>query len=332
MSHAGCSVEPIMSEAGPIASEAGAAPDSQASLWTAPAECLPQQAMSDGTECAATAGFAWNGAGCAKIECGCAGADCNAIHPTLTACQAAFAACHPASSCSDDWFACSDVCPSQLVLRGGGRSFGECTGDCYFELHLDTPIVLDVGGCSELMATLRIRNTETGERLVNFSPTRAAWQEATLISLALQDETVDPVTSCPDCPADVGAAWIVRAGDSASQTEERFNYAFRSPPRALHAADAFVQQLIEEARQCQGDHLVNCTTSDAADNTIEPHCGTVNGTSCTCPVPFESLSTLDGTSCDGSCEYCQVPDSTCGASCVRSCSSGDQRWKAQCAE
>ncbi|MBX3272955.1 MAG: hypothetical protein KF729_22015 [Sandaracinaceae bacterium] len=57
-----------------------------------PRDCGPMDAHSDG-ECAAIAGYAWDGFHCRAIDCRCVGTACPAILPSLELCQAVFVGC-----------------------------------------------------------------------------------------------------------------------------------------------------------------------------------------------------------------------------------------------
>jgi hypothetical protein len=53
-------------------------------------------ARSNGTDCARTVGFTWNGVTCEPVLCGCAGTECGRIYPTAALCITDRDACNPA--------------------------------------------------------------------------------------------------------------------------------------------------------------------------------------------------------------------------------------------
>jgi hypothetical protein len=323
---------------------ANTAPDAAAPVVPTPIpdggaiSCAPQRARSSGDECLRVEGYAWDGSRCDEIVCGCEGDDCGSLYPTAQACTAAFQACSsPSTVCSGlPWYQCADHCPSDWSLAGGGRSFGECAGDCSFDLTLTQPSAPAGGSCpGTLTGHLQVKNT-TGkpDRYVEFALTPDAFEEAMQLSRATASLALEPVMGCPDC-ADGGRATIKR---SLAGSSEEFAYEFgtyRLPP-VLRGVHRFVQQLIDQANVCRGGLLASCVTTTApfGNNIIEPICGLASPatTPCICTVPFDQLSTLTGTQCDGTCASCSVPDSTCGAKCVQPCASGERKWQVYCTE
>lgn len=336
------SVAPTLSDAGAGPSlEAGSpgmlpAADAGAGTGTGSA-CAPQRAQSAAKDCLASKGFAWNGTACEEVVCDCVGEECGSIYPTTAACDAAYLECiSPMSVCSGlPWYQCVDHCPGDWNLAGGGRSFGECSGDCSFELTISPPRAPSGGSCSgSLSAELLVKNTEgQPDRLVFFDLAPAAFEQAMRLSRALAGLALEPVTGCPDC-ADGGRAWIKRQIAESTSSEE-FAYDYYKAPPVLRGVDQFVQRLINEANVCRGALLSSCFTSRGSGSDVfEPICGrgTVPPTSCVCPVAFEALSTLEGTECTGTCTSCQVPGSTCGANCVQPCAGGAPKWDVYCTE
>jgi hypothetical protein len=293
------------------------------------AGCGALSAMSSGRECLRSDGFAWNGASCDAINCGCLGADCASVDPTAAACESAHAHCDPASTCASAWYACSDVCGPALALRGGGRSFGVCASDCYFDLTLTSQTARGESACRTLTGLVRgFDSTGTQlQRVWQITLSETAWREAARISRNLAGGRFDVRSGCPDC-ADGGAAWI--ALSDAKGTLRKATYPYRAPPQALRAADAFIQALIDEAIACAGPRLDRCDPS-GMDSVNAPRCGQapVSATTCECP---SDVFGLDAVACDGSCGGCLESGSTCGATCATPCNGGDPRWRVLCTE
>jgi hypothetical protein len=296
--------------------------------------CPPQRATSAGSDCPRSEGFAWNGAACKEILCGCAGADCAAIYASRGACEAAHAAmCHPPTSCGQPWYLCSEICPKHLVLQGGGRSFGACEGACQFDLEFGPSIVLDVGGCTDLMGQLRAWHSDGSQRVTNFSLTAGAWEEATQLSLAIEDAALEPSTGCMGSECPLNAAWITRFSQRSANAEQFF-YDPDKPPPLLRTAGQFVQDLIDQVLACTGPALESCSVFDPAADPETVVCGdfAIAPTTCDCPAAFERLASLNGAPCSASCGTCLVPDSTCGAQCRQRCDAPGPTWSIYCTE
>jgi hypothetical protein len=58
-----------------------------------PGPCAAMAATHAGTDCARTAGYAWDGRRCFDVVCGCTGADCDRLFESLGACEAAYLEC-----------------------------------------------------------------------------------------------------------------------------------------------------------------------------------------------------------------------------------------------
>lgn len=162
------------------------------------------------------------------------------------------------AGCEVPWYKCRDVCPSQFALEGGRRSFGECSGDCGFELRITPIIVLDEGNCDSVMVELTVHNTDGGLLIYSAVVTDEAWEQATLISidLAAARAMIPAVTEngCFDC----GTSDIAISG--LDPLEQTFSYPYGGPPPELIDADAFVQGLIEELYACEGEHIIDCSS------------------------------------------------------------------------
>jgi hypothetical protein len=218
---------------------------------------------------------------------------------------------------------------------GGGRSFGECAGDCTFTLNLIAPVPAGGGSCLRSRGELHVQSTDgKPERVASFDLTDMAWQEVMLLSRAIEGVPLEPVTGCPDC-ADGGRAWIVRRNGQSTSGQD-VAYEYQRAPLVLRAVDRFVQTLIDQANVCRGDKLQSCQMYREEATAPLPACGDNQpvAASCgACPgVTFEQLGMLNGTPCSESCGACQVPDSTCGAYCVQPCAGGALQWDVYCAE
>ncbi len=103
--------------------------------------CDPQDARSDGTDCAAIFGYAWNGTKCEEIDCGCAGTECDQTFNSEAACKAVYGQCEPrqvveeaciknvGDSCSTDDDCMSGGCGGETCFNpaiSGGASTCEC--------------------------------------------------------------------------------------------------------------------------------------------------------------------------------------------------------------
>lgn len=88
------------------------------------AACRTMDARSDGTKCAASAGYSWNGLSCDEVVCRCTGSDCSAIYPSRSACEDAHRTCPPLTMCTNttecslavkDCCNCRDQTPPNLT-------------------------------------------------------------------------------------------------------------------------------------------------------------------------------------------------------------------------
>ncbi|HEX6242398.1 MAG TPA: hypothetical protein VFZ61_15910 [Polyangiales bacterium] len=325
--------EVLASEAGPTTRD-GAVPDAGRAQNTLSFLCPPQRAESSGDSCVQIDGYAWNGAACEPIVCGCVGEDCASVAATRSDCEAKFASCQPSTMCSGlPWYACADNCPAHWVLHGGGRSFGECSGDCSFQLVFDPVIVLDAGSCLRMTANLTIWNTDdAAQRVVNIELTDAAWEEAARLSFALEATDLVPIPPCtgPPCIVDRGQAWFERLSNG---TPERFSYEFGAAPEGLRPLDAFIQRLIDQARTCRGDLLARCGSDGPQAG---PFCGSGRPVGaiagCSCFPSVEQLKSWNGTACGNGCGSCAA-SSTCSATCIQPCAWGDTPvWETSCTE
>lgn len=296
--------------------------------------CAPQRAQSGTLPCLNIQGYAWNGNGCGAVVCDCTGEDCNALYTTEAECLAAYLECYsPSTACSGlPWYQCADHCPGDWNLAGGGRSIGECQGDCSFELSIFKPTAPSGGSCTGTpSAELQIKSTDgQPDRFVSIELSQDAMMQGMRLSRAIAGLALEPVTACPDC-VDRGSGWIRRylPGDARN---EQFAYGYAKPPLVLREADRFVQQLIDQARVCKGTLIESCFThAQGETRPLRPACGRahlVAETSC-CPGGASPLS-LQGMACDGTCDTCGPTTAGCHAVCVDTCAGTGLHWEQIC--
>jgi hypothetical protein len=214
-----------------------------------------------------------------------------------------------------------------MILAGGGRHSAECDGDCTLSLDLSAAIVLDDGRCTSLLGELDVERAGSAARRVLLGVTDTTWEQAARISRDLAAAPPDPESDCVQC-TDKASAWITLRGPDSSEEPRSLHYALGKPPAALRAADALVQELIDQAQTCRGAHLGDCITWDVdAGTPIEPSCGgsSVARPSCSCA---DRPDTIDGMPCDGSCGTCTFAGSwECTADCVQPCDGGSRIWR-----
>jgi hypothetical protein len=142
-------------------------------------------------------------------------------------------------------------------LRGGGRAFGECTGDCRFELTIDPVYYFSRRDCLLMNAQLIVRESSGGSRVIRAKLSESAWERFTLISNALEVEREAP----GDCPACAGGdeSWI-----ALTSAGEPLRYRRGNAPPALREADAFVQAVIDQLVGCSGDLVSECGADSSA--------------------------------------------------------------------
>jgi hypothetical protein len=241
--------------------------------------------------------------------------------------------CVDRDPCGPGRYRCNPVCGAMGVFAGGGRSFGECEGECRFEVSIEPSIVLDVEECWAPHVWLSAHDTAGVVHMWTADLSDSAWQQAASITATLTDAAIAPVTGCPDC-ADGGDAWVVRA--PGGREAQEFHYEYGRPPSTLSDADAFLQRLIDQVRVCRGDMLSTCMAQTPDASPDGPSCGTgeVSATSCSCPgaTSLPTLMLLEGKPCDAACGGCNVPSSTCGATCTDRCDASSPVWSVWCTE
>jgi hypothetical protein len=97
--------------------------------------CEPMDARSNGDECAAIPGYAWDGSMCFPIVCGCEGSDCGGIYPTIDACDQARAACYASRGVRRDCTQHADCGASQ---RACCAPCGMPGAEAYIGIRLDS--------------------------------------------------------------------------------------------------------------------------------------------------------------------------------------------------
>ncbi len=139
----------------------------------------------------------------------------------------------------------SSPAPPEVAFTGGGWSFGECSDNCVAQAVIaasgDVEVRISDGG---------------GERERRYTGTLTAAGLASVAAFGSIDVgALDPVYGCPDC-TDGGAGhatWLVGS--------DPFTVAFDygRPPRALRAADRFINELIGTLWHCSDDASITAT-------------------------------------------------------------------------
>jgi hypothetical protein len=171
---------------------------------------------------------------------GCQGNDNN--FESLRACEAACG--------RDEPNACMDAQRDDIVA-GGGRSFGECIGECRFTLTIAAAAICD-------RAVLEICSWDREERcrLLDGGLTEAGHLQARGLALELEGVRLQERYGCPDC-ADGGASQLRLIRNGVESTHE---YEFGNPPDVLAEHDRFIQGTIDALQNCEETDFVlpNC--------------------------------------------------------------------------
>jgi hypothetical protein len=155
-------------------------------------------------------------------------------------------------ACSMDEWLCLDAAPKcclettfSPMIKGGGRSFGMCIGDCDFDVYIEPGAAEEM--CERVVLDVCDSRGDTGCRqknMGNLTPlgqTKATGFAAELLGVELQK-----VYGCPDC-ADGGASQLTIRRDG---KEIEIEYEWRNPPDILKKADAFTQGIIDALYSC----------------------------------------------------------------------------------
>ena len=161
--------------------------------------------------------------------------------------------CEPGMACCDACGAHEYLCldaptecgttANQFAITGGGKSFGQCMGECQytFSVQLD-----NTGACAN--ASLEVcgwgADGCTRTNIGHFTPLGNALLSG--LATELMGHTLEDVYGCPDC-ADGGASQIALVMDTVNQT---ISYEYRNPPEILRRVDAFATSIIDALNMC----------------------------------------------------------------------------------
>ena len=148
-----------------------------------------------------------------------------------------------------------DACPDRSrdpIVAGGRRSFGECLGDCWFDLSVG-----EAADGGEACDTVALRICEPGGGACRVTNTGVLTGEghaaARALAGALVDVPLEPRYGCPDC-ADGGAGVVTLLRDGQLTEHE---YELGEPPAVLAAAAVWTQSLIDALRTCRSGAVVD---------------------------------------------------------------------------
>ena len=94
-------------------------------------------ARSSGDDCAAIAGFTWDGSMCHPIVCSCGGSECDAAYATIDACDEAHAACYAARGVRRE---CTRHADCALAPRACCEPCGRPGAESYLGIRIDSPM------------------------------------------------------------------------------------------------------------------------------------------------------------------------------------------------
>ena len=180
----------------------------------------------------------------------CSGAPCTSGICQLTdvnpcVCEAGMDCCDACGMatwlCLDEPEACSAV-DERFFISGGGKSFGECMGECVFELttHINTS-----GNCAT--ATLIVYGIADVSRTNTGELTALGTALVSGLAVELTGVSLEEIYGCPDC-ADGGAGRLTLRRDGSAFTTE---YEFQKPPELLKKADDFVADVMTALDVCE---------------------------------------------------------------------------------
>lgn len=129
-------------------SDAGGGAQSSGGSSLLPDPCVPLDAQSDGTRCAAIAGYTWLGELCQPVYCGCAGSDCNRLFPTMAACDRAYQVCYAQTGLQQS---CGAHAECALVSRSCCPACGEASADGQLSLNVASKTLFQAGLCDPML-------------------------------------------------------------------------------------------------------------------------------------------------------------------------------------
>ncbi len=108
--------------------------------------CGPMDAHDSGLDCAAIAGYAWDGKMCRPITCSCTGSDCGGIFATANECDTAYSACLAQEGLMRN---CTTHGECTLTFRNCCASCGLTQEYDVLALRVDSPSPLPLGLCND---------------------------------------------------------------------------------------------------------------------------------------------------------------------------------------
>lgn len=146
--------------------------------------------------------------------------------------------------------ACADQSREVIVL-GGGQSFGECLEGCNSTLSIG-PAPVDAVAC-DVVSLEVCDNAPDGPCTQHFGRlSDEGHRQARALADALEGVALEAMYGCPDCD-DGGASTVeLQRGDVRSSHV----YESGNPPAALAEVDAYVSGLIRSLRGCVASEMI----------------------------------------------------------------------------
>lgn len=193
---------------------------------------------------------------CAGIPCGSGVCQQTDINPCI--CDGGLDCCDACGAhtwlCLDPPESCASVATGPVILSAG-KTFGECMGNCRFNVTLDASsnvgcITASLTVCEQPETVCAAPNTGT--------LTPAGQAKAAGLAAELMGVTLDEVYGCPDC-ADGGASQAsFRFGEKVVEV----SYEYGNPPELLARVDRFTKGLLDALITCDGNEDVRISDSD----------------------------------------------------------------------
>ncbi len=139
------------------------------------------------------------------------------------------------------------------ILTGGGRRFGECLGECSFQIEVEP-----AEGCDQVRLEVCAYGGGGCPRSNLGMLTEAGHTRVRALAAELAEVELSPRYGCPDC-AD-GGSGLLRLRRRGELTEHE--YEFGNPPPELAAAAAWAQGLVDALNSCVSN----------ADVVVAPDC------------------------------------------------------------
>ncbi|MBN2716635.1 MAG: hypothetical protein JXX14_12330 [Deltaproteobacteria bacterium] len=132
---------------------------------------------------------------------------------------------------------------TQFAITAGGKSFGECMGECQFSFEAS---VLDNGECASVTLNVCGWGADSCTRVNTGLLTPTGNAKLSGLAVELSGHALNDVYGCPDC-ADGGASQLAL---TMSGVEKHISYEFGNPPAILSSADAFTSSVINALNIC----------------------------------------------------------------------------------